>query len=36
MAGVVVVPDDSQISGQAGVDFDVNVYQDLNANAKSG
>jgi ribose transport system substrate-binding protein len=33
-AGVVIVPYDSQVSGQAGVDFDANVYQDLNANAK--
>jgi ribose transport system substrate-binding protein len=33
-AGVVVIPYDSQVSGKAGVDFDANVYQDLNANAK--
>jgi ribose transport system substrate-binding protein len=33
-AGVVIIPYDSQVSGKAGVDFDANVYQDLNANAK--
>jgi len=33
-AGVVVVPYISQLSGNAGVDFDANVYANVNAGAK--
>jgi ribose transport system substrate-binding protein len=33
-AGVVVIPYDSKMSGENGVDYDANVYQDLQSNAK--
>jgi ribose transport system substrate-binding protein len=33
-AGVVVIPYDSKMSGENGVDYDANVYQDLQSNGK--